>query len=164
MFLGILQNSQENNCARVPYFTKVAGLTPGNLLKKRLWHRCLRIGTGTFKNTFWQNTSGGCFYRTSPRRLIYIPFISCVGRDNKLFYFYLRLLKFSDLKKKAKRGGKMIFLASWASLNLPTDISRNWASILKKIWQLLTMLLNMTGLTMNGERSRASLSTRLKSF
>ena len=93
----------------VRFFTKAAGLTPGNLLKKRLWHRCLKIGTGIFKNKFWQNTCGGCFYRTSPRRLIYIPFTSCVRRNNKLSYFYLRLFKFSDLKKKAKRVGKNDF-------------------------------------------------------
>ena len=38
VFLEISQNSQENTCAKVSFFKKVAGLTPANLLKKRLWH------------------------------------------------------------------------------------------------------------------------------
>ena len=39
MFLKISQNSQENNCARVSFFNKVAGLRSATLLKKRLWHK-----------------------------------------------------------------------------------------------------------------------------
>ena len=38
--LKILQNSQENHCARVSFFNKVAGLRSATLLKKRLWHSC----------------------------------------------------------------------------------------------------------------------------
>ena len=38
VFLEISQNSQENTCAKVSFFKKVAGLTLANLLKKRLWH------------------------------------------------------------------------------------------------------------------------------
>ena len=33
VFLEILQNPQENSCARVSYFNKVAGLRPATLLK-----------------------------------------------------------------------------------------------------------------------------------
>ena len=40
VFLEISQNSQENTCARVSFFNKVAGLRPATLLKKRLWNRC----------------------------------------------------------------------------------------------------------------------------
>ena len=39
MFLEISQNSQENICATVSFFNKVAGLLPVTLLKNRLWHR-----------------------------------------------------------------------------------------------------------------------------
>ena len=35
VFLEILQHSQENTCARVSFFNKVAGLRPATLLKKR---------------------------------------------------------------------------------------------------------------------------------
>ena len=39
LFLEILQNSEENTCARVSlFFNKDAGLMPATLLKKRLWH------------------------------------------------------------------------------------------------------------------------------
>ena len=39
VFSEILQNSQENNCARAPFLMKVQalGLRPAALLKKRLW-------------------------------------------------------------------------------------------------------------------------------
>ena len=36
VFLEISQNSQENTCARVSFFNKVAGLRPATFLKKRL--------------------------------------------------------------------------------------------------------------------------------
>ena len=36
VFLKILQNSQENTCARVSFF-------PATLLKRRLWHRCFPV-------------------------------------------------------------------------------------------------------------------------
>ena len=39
MLLKISQNSQENTCARVSFFNKVAGLRSATLLKKRLWHK-----------------------------------------------------------------------------------------------------------------------------
>ena len=49
VFLKILQNSQENSCARVSGH-------PATLLKKRLWHRCFPVNfakiikTSTLKN------------------------------------------------------------------------------------------------------------------
>ena len=40
-------------------FSKVAGLRPATLLKKRLWHRCFRENFAKFLRTpFLQNTSG----------------------------------------------------------------------------------------------------------
>ena len=41
LFLEILQNSQENTCARVSF--RVVGLMPGTLLKKRLWQRFFSV-------------------------------------------------------------------------------------------------------------------------
>ena len=47
VFLEILQNSQENTCARV---------------KKSLWHRCFPVNFAKFLSTpFLQSSSGGCF-------------------------------------------------------------------------------------------------------
>ena len=43
VILKISQNSQENTCARVSFFNKVASLRPATLLKKRLWHRCFPV-------------------------------------------------------------------------------------------------------------------------
>ena len=41
------------------FFNKVAGLSPANLLKKRLWHRCFSLNFLKFLRTpFLQNTSG----------------------------------------------------------------------------------------------------------
>ena len=52
VFLEILQNSQENTCARVSFFSKVAGLG-------RLWHRCFPVNFAKFLRTpFLQNTTG----------------------------------------------------------------------------------------------------------
>ena len=41
----------ENNCARVPFFNKVAGLMPATLLKKRLWHKCFPVNPAKFLRT-----------------------------------------------------------------------------------------------------------------
>ena len=43
VFLEISQNSQENTCARISFFNKVAGLSSATLLKKRLWHSCFPV-------------------------------------------------------------------------------------------------------------------------
>ena len=48
VFLVIWQNSQENICARVSFFNKVAGLRPTTLLKKRLWHRRFPVNYAKF--------------------------------------------------------------------------------------------------------------------
>ena len=57
MFLEISQNSQENTCARVSFFNKVAG--PATLLKHRLWQWCFPVNFAKFLWTpFLQNTSG----------------------------------------------------------------------------------------------------------
>ena len=63
VFFKISRNSQENTCARVSFFNKVAGLRPATLLKKRLWHRCFPVNFAKFlRNLFSQNTSSGCFW------------------------------------------------------------------------------------------------------
>ena len=41
------------------FFSKVAGLRPATLLKKRLWHRCFPVNFAKLLRTpFLQNTSG----------------------------------------------------------------------------------------------------------
>ena len=57
VFIEISQNSQENTCARVSFFNKVA--RPATLLKNRLWHRCFPVNFAKFLWTpFLRNTSG----------------------------------------------------------------------------------------------------------
>ena len=53
VFSEILQNSQENNCARAPFLMKVQalGLRPAALLKKRLWYRCFLVNFAKFLRT-----------------------------------------------------------------------------------------------------------------
>ena len=48
VFLELLQNSQENNCARVCFLNKVA-----TLLKKRLWHRFFPVNFAKFPRTLF---------------------------------------------------------------------------------------------------------------
>ena len=56
MLLEISQNSQENNCARVSFLTKLQAAT---LFKKRYWHRCFPVNFAKFlRTTFLKNTSG----------------------------------------------------------------------------------------------------------
>ena len=46
------------------FFNEVAGVRPGTLLKKRLWHRCFPVNFVEFLRTpFFIETSGGCFYK-----------------------------------------------------------------------------------------------------
>ena len=51
VFLEISEHTQENTCARVSFFNKVAGLKPATLLKKRLWHRCFPMNAVKFLRT-----------------------------------------------------------------------------------------------------------------
>ena len=51
VFLEILQNSKENNCARNSFFNKVAGLRRATLLKKSLWHWCFPVNFAKFLRT-----------------------------------------------------------------------------------------------------------------
>ena len=48
VFLEIVQNLQENACARVSFFNKVALAT---LLKKRLWYRSFPVNLAKFLRT-----------------------------------------------------------------------------------------------------------------
>ena len=52
VFLKLLQNAQENNCARDP-FNKGAGLRPATLLKTRIWSGISCESREIFKNTFF---------------------------------------------------------------------------------------------------------------
>ena len=53
VFLEILQNSQENPCARVPFFNKVAWQSPTTSLKKRLRHRGFTVNFAKFLRTLF---------------------------------------------------------------------------------------------------------------
>ena len=79
VFLKILQNSQENTCARVSFQNKVAGLGPATLLKKTLGHSCFPVNFAKFLRTpFSQNTffTEHLFHRTPPRGCFY-TFTTC---------------------------------------------------------------------------------------
>ena len=63
--IGVLRNlanfTGKHLCQSLS-FNKVAGLTPGALLKNRLCQRCFPVKFEKFLRTpFLQNTSGGCF-------------------------------------------------------------------------------------------------------
>ena len=51
IFLKTSQNSQENTCARVSFFNKVAAFRTATLLKKRLWHKCFPVNFAKFLRT-----------------------------------------------------------------------------------------------------------------
>ena len=62
VFLEILQNSQENTCARVSFSIKLQA-APVTLLKKRLWYRCFPVNFAKFLIKFFYRTPlGDCFY------------------------------------------------------------------------------------------------------
>ena len=51
MFLEISQNSQENTCTKVSFFTKVVGLRPATLSKRRPRHRYSPVNFVKFLRT-----------------------------------------------------------------------------------------------------------------
>ena len=55
VILEIVQNSQENTCARVSFSIKLQ--TPATLLKRRLWHRCLPANFAKLLRTFFFHRS-----------------------------------------------------------------------------------------------------------
>ena len=60
VFLEISQNSQENTCAIVSFFNKVAGF----------WHRCFAVNFAKFLRTpFLQNTYGDCFSKVNSKSI-----------------------------------------------------------------------------------------------
>ena len=59
VFLEILQNLQEDTCARVSFLIKLQASGLQLYLKKRLWRRCFPVNIEKFLRTpFLQNTSG----------------------------------------------------------------------------------------------------------
>ena len=62
---GILKNFAKftgKHLCQGLFFSKVAGLRPATLLKKRLWHRCFPVNFAKFlKTSFLQNTSRRLF-------------------------------------------------------------------------------------------------------
>ena len=62
MFLEFSQSSLENNCARVSFFDKVAGLWPATLLKERLWHRFLPVNFVKFLRTPFLTEHLRCYF------------------------------------------------------------------------------------------------------
>ena len=63
---GVLKNFTEftgKHLCQSPFFSKVAGLRPATLSKKRLWHRCFPVNFAKFlRNLFLPNTFGDCFW------------------------------------------------------------------------------------------------------
>ena len=59
VFLKILQNSQENTCARVSFSEKLADRGPATVLKKRLWHKSFPVNFVKFLRTSFLNTTSG---------------------------------------------------------------------------------------------------------
>ena len=63
VFLKNSHNSQENNCVRILYLNKVAGLRPATLFKKKLCRQVFSCRFyEIFQSTFLQNTSGSCCF------------------------------------------------------------------------------------------------------
>ena len=81
VFLEILQNWHENNCANVPFFNKVAGLRPTTLLIKRLWQRCFPENLAKFLRTPFLTEH---LWLLLLERLIYVRFRSGICGDQNL--------------------------------------------------------------------------------
>ena len=98
MFFEILQNSQENTCARVSFIIK-----PATLLKKRIWHSCFPVNFAKFTEHLRTTASGkkifvmffdsklkkykiALFHNTQPPEIFYekvVPtnFTKFIGQD-----------------------------------------------------------------------------------
>ena len=81
VLLKISQNWQENTCARVSFFNKVASLSPATLLKKRPWHRCFpdrALWTTASGLPLWNHGSMifkgsvDCLLATYGKRMLYL--------------------------------------------------------------------------------------------
>ena len=55
LFLEIVQNSQENTCARASFLINLQARS-ANLLKKRLWHRYFLVTFAKFLLQIFKNT------------------------------------------------------------------------------------------------------------
>ena len=70
LFLKILQNSQENNCARFSLLMKllvsgllVSGLRPATLLKERISNWCFPVNfVKLLRTAFYRTPPDGCFW------------------------------------------------------------------------------------------------------
>ena len=75
------------------FFNKVAGLRPESLLKKRLQYRCFPLNlVKFFKNSFFKNTSAGCFCTKG----LFLP-IFCNEKSFKQIFFQLTGLTSSNI-------------------------------------------------------------------
>ena len=135
MFLEILQNSKENNCARISFLIKLQA-RPATLLKKRFWHRCFPVNFAKFLRTpFLQNTS----WRLLPYILQYLRFsnvyIYIVCFYNYDSYAYLILV----VQATKKDQSLSLFSFNW-QFNVLLNLSRidDWKPWIKKIkiWQV----------------------------
>ena len=90
----------EKHLCQSLFFSKVAGLRPAVLLKKKLWHRCFPVNFAKFLRTpFLQNTSGRlllCFMAFSdweflPQRFKNICYwkIDC-GKHYRLSKYFIK--------------------------------------------------------------------------
>ena len=65
VFLKILQNLQENTCARVSFFNKVAGPRPATLSKKKSGtdvSKCYEFSEISKNTNFYRTPLGDCFW------------------------------------------------------------------------------------------------------
>ena len=77
----------KNLCQSV-VFSKVAGLKPATLLKKRLWHRCFPVNfEKSLRTPFLQNTSVGFIwnFKTSPYNSNICKISFSIATANKKF-------------------------------------------------------------------------------
>ena len=74
MFLDILQNSQENTCARVSILIKLL-TRPATSLKYRFWHRYFPVNFPK-EHLFYRIRLGDCFYKTTEDPYILVVFFN----------------------------------------------------------------------------------------
>ena len=102
MFLKILQNSQENTCARISFFNKVAGVTSNFIKKETLaqvfscefWEISKNI---FFTEHLWATASG--YGQNIFSRITVLYLIAKVERKEKTFYLKYEIILFQNEKR-----------------------------------------------------------------
>ena len=102
VFMKILQNSQENTCARIFFLNKVTDLRPATLLKERLWRSSFPVSFAKFIRTsfckehlWWLLIYLRCSFYGDILNVLLLLQTCCIIDVQLVIYSPPKILKFS---------------------------------------------------------------------